>query len=159
VVPNITSALQNALAHREVESRANLDGLMGVSSRCQLLRFLDEELSRARRTEQPVALSIVELPGYRNLAESFGYPTMDDLLIAISKSLMQPNHSEEWIPRLSGGWLLPPRIGNDKRPRFRHRSNPCDSGDARRPSSPPFEIISRRQAIGVAGRKIPKGRH
>jgi diguanylate cyclase (GGDEF)-like protein/putative nucleotidyltransferase with HDIG domain len=101
VVPNITSALQNALAHREVESRANLDGLTGVSSRCQLLRFLDEELSRARRTEQPLALLIVELPGYRKLAESVGYPKMDDLLIAISKSLRQASRAHDRLGRVA----------------------------------------------------------
>src|SRR5208282_4753181 len=89
VVPNITSALQNSLAHREVESRANLDGLTGVFSRSQLVRFLDEELSRARRTEQPVTLLIVELPGYQKLAESFDYRKMEDLLVAISKNLRQ----------------------------------------------------------------------
>ena len=101
VVPNITSALQNALAHREVESRANLDGLTGVYNRSQLLCFLDEELSRARRTDQPVALLIVELHGYWKLAESFGYPKMEDLLIAISKGLRQASREYDRLGRIT----------------------------------------------------------
>jgi GAF domain-containing protein len=44
VTPNIAGAFQNAIAHREVELSANLDGLTGVHNRSQLLRFLDEEL-------------------------------------------------------------------------------------------------------------------
>lgn len=83
--PNITAALQNALAHREVELRANLDALTGVDNRAQLLRFLDHELARARRNGQPVALVVAELPRFRELGDSIGYTKLDDLLVSISK--------------------------------------------------------------------------
>jgi diguanylate cyclase (GGDEF)-like protein/putative nucleotidyltransferase with HDIG domain len=101
VAPNITSALENALAHREVESLANLDRLTGACNRSQLIRYLDEELSRARRNEQPVALLIVEIPGYWKLGESFGSSKTDDLLIAISKGLRQSSRDYDRLGRIA----------------------------------------------------------
>lgn len=100
-VPNIASAVQNALAHREVELRANLDGLTGVFSRSQILRFLDDELSRARRIEHPVALLIIELPDYWELGESFGYAKRDELLVALSKGLRQSSREYDRLGRIA----------------------------------------------------------
>jgi diguanylate cyclase (GGDEF)-like protein/putative nucleotidyltransferase with HDIG domain len=101
VASNIATALQNALAHRDMESRANLDGLTGAYNRSQLLRFFDEELARARRHEQPVALLVAELPAYWELAESLGYPKMDDLLISVSKGLRQASREYDCLGRIA----------------------------------------------------------
>ena len=101
VASNIATALQNALAHRDAESRANLDGLTGAYNRSQLLRFFDEELARARRNEQPVALLVAELPAYWELAESLGYPKMDDLLIAVSKGMRQASREYDCLGRIA----------------------------------------------------------
>jgi len=101
VVPNITSALENALAHREVESLANLDRLTGAYTRSQLIRFLDEELSRARRNEQPVTLLIVEVTEYWKLAESHGQPKADELLIAVGKRLRQASRDYDRLGRIA----------------------------------------------------------
>jgi diguanylate cyclase (GGDEF)-like protein/putative nucleotidyltransferase with HDIG domain len=101
VAPNITTALQNAIAHREVELRANLDELTGVHNRSQLVRFLDEELSRARRDRQPVALVAAEITGYRELAESDGYSKRDELLVAISKGLRKASREYDRLGRIS----------------------------------------------------------
>ena len=101
VAPNITSALENSLAHREVESQASLDRLTGTYSRSQLTRCLDEELSRARRSEQPVTLLIVELSGYSKLVEAVGQSKMDDLLIAISKGLVQASRDYDRVGRIA----------------------------------------------------------
>lgn len=101
VAPNIAAVLQNALAHREAESRANFDVLTGVYVRSQLLRVLDEELSRARRNEQSVALVIAELPEYEELSKSLGYSKMDPLLIAISKGLRQASRNYDCVGRIA----------------------------------------------------------
>jgi diguanylate cyclase (GGDEF)-like protein/putative nucleotidyltransferase with HDIG domain len=101
VAPNIAAALQNAMAHREVELRANLDQLTGVYNRSQLLRFLDEELARARRDGQPVALVVAELSGFRELAEADGYPKRDELLVAISNGLRKSSREYDRLGRLA----------------------------------------------------------
>ena len=73
VAPIIAPILHNTLLYREVESRANLDALTGVYIRSQFLRLLDEELARARRNEQPVALVIAELPDDAEFSGSAGH--------------------------------------------------------------------------------------
>jgi diguanylate cyclase (GGDEF)-like protein len=100
VAPNIVAALQNAVAHREVELKANLDELTGLHNRSQLLRFLDEQLARARRDGQPVALVVAEINGYRELAQSHGYPKRDELLVAISKGLRKASREYDCLGRL-----------------------------------------------------------
>lgn len=101
VAPNIAAALQNALAHREVELRANLDELTGVHNRSQFLRFLDEELGRARRSGQPVAVVVAEIMDYRELAESHGYPKRDELLVGISKGLRKASREYDRLGRIT----------------------------------------------------------
>lgn len=110
VQANITLALQNAFAYREAESKANLDPLTGLLSRGQFLRFLDEELVRARRTREPLALVISELPGYNELAGSAGGRRADDLLIAISRGLRQASRDYDRLGRIDQnrfGLVLP----------------------------------------------------
>jgi len=101
VAPNIAAALQNAIAHREVELRANLDELTGVHNRSQFLRFLDEELARARRDSQPVALVVAEIGGFRELAESLGYAKRDKLLVGICKGLRKASREYDRLGRLA----------------------------------------------------------
>jgi diguanylate cyclase (GGDEF)-like protein len=65
------------------------------------LHFLDEELSRARRNEQPVALLIAELPEYWELAKSSGQNKMDDFLVAISQGLRQASREYDRLGRIA----------------------------------------------------------
>lgn len=101
VTPNIVAAVQNAITHREVELRTNLDELTGVHNRSQLLRFLDEELARARRNQQPVALLVAEITGYRELAQSHGYSKRDEVLVGISKGLRKASREYDCLGRLA----------------------------------------------------------
>ncbi|HTR36936.1 MAG TPA: HD domain-containing phosphohydrolase [Bryobacteraceae bacterium] len=103
--PNIAGTLQNAIAHREVELRANLDTLTGVHNRSQLIRFLDEELARARRDSQPVALVVLELRDFRELAESAGYAKRDQLLVAVCKGLRKASREYDRLGRLADNRL------------------------------------------------------
>ncbi|HML18386.1 MAG TPA: HD domain-containing phosphohydrolase, partial [Bryobacteraceae bacterium] len=99
--PHIAAGLQNAMAHRELELRANRDALTGVHNRAQLLRFLDDELARGRRTGQPVALVVAEFPQFRELADSVGYAKLDQLLVAISKGFEKACREYDRLGRIS----------------------------------------------------------
>ena len=92
VQANIAAALQNAFAYREAEVKANLDPLTGLLNRSQFTRHLDHELSIARRTQQPLALIVSELP-----ASIVAQP---DLLIAISKGLRQASRECDRLGRI-----------------------------------------------------------
>ncbi len=99
--PNITAGLRNAIVHREMEQRANLDALTGVHNRGQLLRFLDRELTRARRNGQQVALVVAELPRLQELADSVGSSKRDDFLIAISRGFEKACRKNDRLGRIA----------------------------------------------------------
>jgi diguanylate cyclase (GGDEF)-like protein/putative nucleotidyltransferase with HDIG domain len=99
VAPNISAALQNAIAHRELELRANLDELTGVHTRSQLLCFLDAELDRARRDGQTVAVLVAEMSGYREMADSHGYSKRDEILVALSSGFRKASRVYDCLGR------------------------------------------------------------
>jgi diguanylate cyclase (GGDEF)-like protein len=74
--------------------------LTGLLNRSQFVRHLDEELSMARRTRQPLALVISELPAYADLAASIGDRQADDLLLAISKGLRHASRECDRLGRI-----------------------------------------------------------
>jgi diguanylate cyclase (GGDEF)-like protein len=97
---NIATALQNAFAFREAETKANLDQLTGLLSRSQFIRLLDEEVSRARRTKEPLALVLSELPDFPELAEAIGTKQAEDLLISIGKGLRHSSREYDRLGRI-----------------------------------------------------------
>jgi diguanylate cyclase (GGDEF)-like protein/putative nucleotidyltransferase with HDIG domain len=100
VQANIATALQNALAYRDAEYKAHLDPLTGLLSRPQFVSLLDDEISQARRTRQPVALVIAELPAYASLAGSAGERLADDLLIDIGRGLRRVSRGCDRLGRI-----------------------------------------------------------
>jgi diguanylate cyclase (GGDEF)-like protein/putative nucleotidyltransferase with HDIG domain len=101
VAPNIATSLQNALAHREAELRANLDELTGVHNRSQFIRYLDEELARARREGRSVAVLVAEIRGYSELAKVHGYPKRDEFLVGITRDLRKASREYDRVGRLA----------------------------------------------------------
>ena len=121
--PNIAVALQNAIAHRDGELRANLDSLTGVHNRAQFLRMLDEELGSARRHGTQVALVVADLPRFSETSASVGYAKADDLLVAITRGFEKTCRKYDLLGRI--------------------RSTDCsdsagnEAGEYRRPARPP----------------------
>ncbi len=104
---NIAAALQNAFAFREAEFRANLDGLTGLLLRSPFVRLIDEELAKARRNKQPLALIVSELPSKEELNGS-----ADELLVAISGGLRDASRDGDRMGRIDENRfaLLLPRV-------------------------------------------------
>jgi diguanylate cyclase (GGDEF)-like protein len=107
VQSNIAAALQNAFAFREAEFRANLDELTGLLSRRPFVRLLDEELAKARRRKEPLALIVSELPSKEELNGS-----ASDLLVAIGHGLRQASRDYDRLARIEENRfaLLLPRV-------------------------------------------------
>lgn len=97
---NIATALQNAFAFREAQAKANLDHLTGLLSRSQFIRLLDEEVARARRTKESMALVLSELPDFQELAGAVGPKQAEELLITIGKGLRQSSREYDRLGRI-----------------------------------------------------------
>ena len=104
VQANIAAALQSAFTHRAAEFKANLDEATGLLSLSPFLRLLEEELGKARRTKQPLALIVSELPGQQEPA--------GDLLVAIARGLQQASRDCDRLGRIDGNRfaLILPRV-------------------------------------------------
>lgn len=66
---------------------SNTDGLTGVRNRRYFDLQLEEELNRARRTKEPVALMILDLDHFKKVNDEYGHIIGDECLIAVARCL------------------------------------------------------------------------
>src|SRR3954471_20136662 len=80
------AALSLRAAGRELESQANTDALSGLGNRRKLMADLQRRVKSAT-AEQPVALTLFDLNGFKNYNDSFGHPAGDALLTRLGAAL------------------------------------------------------------------------
>ena len=64
----------------ELEKRSATDGLTGVWNRGHLDRIIDSELSRSRRSRQPVSLILLDVDHFKHVNDSLGHLAGDSVL-------------------------------------------------------------------------------
>ena len=89
LVGHAAIALGNARRHRTVEQQALVDGLTGLANRRVCTAALEKELARAKRFEEPLALVLADLDGFKRVNDRFGHPTGDEVLKAFAKTLRE----------------------------------------------------------------------
>jgi diguanylate cyclase len=67
-------------AYKRIEELAELDELTGTSNRRCIMRMLDEEIDRARRTGAPCSIALIDLDWFKRINDAFGHPTGDEVL-------------------------------------------------------------------------------
>ena len=80
-------ALGNAQRHRTVEKQALVDGLTGLANRRLCAAALDQELARAERFGEPLAVVLADLDDFKSINDRFGHPTGDEVLRAFAELL------------------------------------------------------------------------
>ncbi|ABD87304.1 GGDEF domain-containing protein [Rhodopseudomonas palustris] len=85
----VSSALRERLYRRGVELKATykrieelaeLDELTGASNRRCIMRMLDDEILRARRTAMPLTIALIDLDWFKRINDLYGHPTGDEVL-------------------------------------------------------------------------------
>src|SRR6202035_3735405 len=74
------SGLKLKEAYKRIEELAELDELTGASNRRCIMRMLDEEISRARRSGTPCSISLIDLDWFKRINDAYGHPTGDEVL-------------------------------------------------------------------------------
>jgi diguanylate cyclase (GGDEF)-like protein len=74
-------------ANAQLKRQALRDGLTGAYNRRYFDQMLDEELKRAKRSRQPLALILIDVDHFKSLNDHYGHPTGDAVLRAIVRSL------------------------------------------------------------------------
>src|ERR1035438_8340907 len=114
VSPKIGMAVENALRFRQVESSATTDFLTSLPNGRSLFLQLDAEISRAKRSNQPLAVLVVDLDGFKQINDRFGHTEGDKLLRHVATSLKSTCREYDSVARMGGDEfvLVMPGLGS-----------------------------------------------
>lgn len=111
------SAVALVLNSRVVDLRheATTDELTGVLSRRAFRVAAELEMSRARRTGQPLALAVVDLDDFKDINDQQGHAAGDAVLAGLARSWQQTLRAEDVVGRFGGDEfvVLLPRTDDD----------------------------------------------
>ena len=76
-------AIKNAQLFSEIRETGLRDGLTGCFNRSHALEVIDGELRRARRSQMPVSLIMLDLDHFNEINDRYGHPCGDAMLAAV----------------------------------------------------------------------------
>ncbi len=98
----LSLALANALKYRQAQAGVTVDPLTGALNARALFLYLDAELGRARRSEQPLTLFVCDLNGFKALNDQYGHNHGDRLLRRVADQLKEMVRGYDGVGRLGG---------------------------------------------------------
>jgi diguanylate cyclase (GGDEF)-like protein len=93
---------QMVARQRDLAELARRDPLTGVGNRRLMQERLDYELSRHRRSEQELALLVLDLDGFKEVNDRLGHPAGDQLLAGVAQALCDTVREGDTIVRHGG---------------------------------------------------------
>ncbi len=99
VVEDVTTA---RLASREIERMAHFDVLTGLPNRLQFHNKLVSALKARPKPGQQIALISVDLDQFKEVNDTRGHPTGDELLCLVARRLRQSVHGADLVARFGG---------------------------------------------------------
>jgi diguanylate cyclase (GGDEF)-like protein len=104
-----TAYLVNAATRHEVadlsaraHENASHDALTGLANRGRFLERLEDALDRGQRSDQLVAVLLVDLDAFNGVNESCGQQVGDDVLITVARRIEALLETGDTVARLSG---------------------------------------------------------
>jgi diguanylate cyclase (GGDEF)-like protein len=98
----IAFSIENALRFRQVESSATTDVLTGLPNARALFLQLDGELSRSRRSQQPVAVLALDLDNFKQVNDHAGQLEGNRVLRAVATALKSVCREYDSVARMGG---------------------------------------------------------
>lgn len=97
-----SDALANAMQHAEAESNAMTDALTGLpNARSLSLRF-EEESARARRTDRPFQVVMLDLDEFKKVNDSYGHKVGDRMLREVAGIVQRQLREYDFLARYAG---------------------------------------------------------
>ena len=78
------------------------DGLTGVCNHRHFLRLLDQEAERARRTERPVSLIMIDIDDFKRFNDTHGHQTGDEVLRHVAQVVSRLLRRSDVVARYGG---------------------------------------------------------
>lgn len=94
--------LENARLLERLEREATTDPLTRISNRRFFTMRLEEEIARAKRSNTPISLIMLDIDYFKSVNDTFGHPAGDRVLKTISLLLAESIRLEDLADRLGG---------------------------------------------------------
>src|SRR5579863_6130499 len=95
-------SIENALRFRQAESSATTDYLTSLPNARSLFLPLDEELSKGRRSEEPLAVIVLDLDGFKQINDRYGHIEGNRVLRAVGNGLKSACRKHDYVARMGG---------------------------------------------------------
>jgi two-component system cell cycle response regulator len=94
-------------ANRRIHLLSITDALTSTYNRRHLMERLPQELERARRYGRPLAIALCDVDYFKNINDTYGHQTGDEVLKRIAVLLMNATRKEiDWVARYGGEEFL-----------------------------------------------------
>jgi diguanylate cyclase (GGDEF)-like protein len=95
-------SIENALRFRQAESSATTDYLTNLPNARSLFLQLDEELSKGRRDDEPLAVIVLDLDGFKQINDRYGHIEGNRVLRAVGNGLKSACRKHDYVARMGG---------------------------------------------------------
>lgn len=95
-------SVENALQYERAQSTASTDFLTGLPNARSICLHLEKELSRSRRSGQPLAVLLCDLNGFKRVNDNFGHMVGNKLLQEVAARLKTSCREYDQVGRLGG---------------------------------------------------------
>lgn len=98
-------AIFNARLYKRISQMANTDSVTGLPNRRALDERLQEEWRLCEQTQNPFAVVMMDLDGFKAVNDTFGHNVGDELLYSLFNFLAQRMRSSDFLARYGGDEL------------------------------------------------------
>jgi diguanylate cyclase (GGDEF)-like protein/putative nucleotidyltransferase with HDIG domain len=95
-------SIENALRFRQAESSATTDYLTNLPNARSLFLQLDQELSKGRRDDEPLAVMVLDLDGFKQINDRYGHIEGNRVLRAVGNGLKSACRKNDYVARMGG---------------------------------------------------------
>ena len=95
-------AIDRARTHMALAEQATIDGLTGVLNHRAFLERLDHQMAIADRTEDPVALLMIDMNDFKEINDAYGHLAGDGVLREIARFFSQSLRASDLVARYGG---------------------------------------------------------
>lgn len=101
-IASYTDISERKAAEERIEFIAHHDVLTGLFNRYSLEERLEQALLTARRKRERLAVMFIDMDRFKNINDSLGHHTGDNLLVEIGRRLQREVRSSDIVARLGG---------------------------------------------------------
>lgn len=91
---------------RSLDLASRIDGMTGLSNRRDIMEKIDREATRSQRHQHPFTILLINVDHFKQVNDTYGYNSGDDVLVEISRVLRGCVRNEDICARWGGEEFL-----------------------------------------------------